>query len=478
MSEKTAKHTTWHVDGARDDSNLMVHPSDGEAWKHIDQEYPEFAKEKRNIRLSLATNGFTPFHMTSASYSCWPAVFIIPYNLPPHMCMKENNILLSLVIPEPEHPGKNLNVFFQPLIDELLLLFEEGVMTYDSNLKQNFKLHALLLWTIHDFLAYGMVACWSTHGRLACPCCYGDTKSFLLRHGRKPCWFDCHRRFLPPNHEFRKSLKGFRINSRESNGPPKHLTGDEVYAQMQGLVPDETGKSTYEGFGKTHNWLAVSGLWQLPYFSKLLVRHNIDVMHNEKNFAEALFNTCLDIPGKTKDNVKARLDMMEICDRPTLKLSKKPNGQWQKPRANFCVSKDDKMKILKWFGDLKLPDQFAANLRRYVNLVQCRLIGLKSHDFHIMMERLLPVALRGFIPEKEWKVVAELSYFYRQLCAKELDPQCMRKLEEQIPILLCKLENMFPPGFFNVMQNLIVHLPYEARVGGPVSYRWMYSIER
>ncbi|CAN6275904.1 unnamed protein product [Urochloa humidicola] len=54
----------------------------------------------------------------------------------------------------------------------------------------------------------------------------------------------------------------------------------------------------------------------------------------------------------------------------------------------------------------------------------------------------------------------------------------MRKLEKEIPILLCKLEKIFPPGFFNVMQHLIVHLPYEARVGGPVAFRWMYQHER
>ena len=94
------------------------------------------------------------------------------------------------------------------------------------------------------------------------------------------------------------------------------------------------------------------------------------------------------------------------------------------------------------------------------------------------MERLLPVALRGFIPEPEWKVITELSFFYRQLCAKEIAPKRMRELEEEVPILLCKLEKMFPPGFFNVMQYLLVHLPYEARVGGPVAYRWMYIFER
>jgi lipoprotein NlpI len=54
----------------------------------------------------------------------------------------------------------------------------------------------------------------------------------------------------------------------------------------------------------------------------------------------------------------------------------------------------------------------------------------------------------------------------------------MEQLEKEAPVLLCKLEKIFPPGFFNPMQHLFIHLPYEAKVGGPVQYRWMFHIER
>jgi hypothetical protein len=54
----------------------------------------------------------------------------------------------------------------------------------------------------------------------------------------------------------------------------------------------------------------------------------------------------------------------------------------------------------------------------------------------------------------------------------------MEKLEKEILVLLCKLEKIFPPGWFNLMQHLLIHLPYEAKVGGPVQYRWIYPFER
>ena len=57
----------------------------------------------------------------------------------------------------------------------------------------------------------------------------------------------------------------------------------------------------------------------------LLLPHNIDMMHSEKNVAEVLFGTIMDIAEKTKDNVKARVDQVTLCDRP--KLDMRPPGQ-------------------------------------------------------------------------------------------------------------------------------------------------------
>ena len=107
-----------------------------------------------------------------------------------------------------------------------------------------------------------------------------------------------------------------------------------------------------------------------------------------------------------------------------------------------------------------------------------RINGMKSHDFHIFIERLLPVMMRGFVKDDIWETLAELSYFFRVLCAKEVDCAQICQLEASIPVILCKLEKIFPPGFFNSMEHLLVHLPYQVRVGGPIKYTWMYGVER
>lgn len=159
-------------------------------------------------------------------------------------------------------------------------------------------------------------------------------------------------------------------------------------------------------------------------------------------------------------------------------VHKHATGHWEKPRADFCLTRTERKEILEWFQNLKFPDGYAANLRRGVNLKNLRINGLKSHDYHIMIERLMPIMFRGYFPNETWEVLAELSFFYRKLCAKEIDLSEITNMEQQVHVLLCKLEKIFPPGFFNPMEHLIIHLPYEARVGGPVQFRWMYQVER
>ena len=124
----------------------MRHPSDSPAWKHLDNLYPEFGSEIRNVRLGLASDGFNPFGKMRQDHTTWPVVLSV-YNLPPWMCMKQPNLLLSLLIPGPRSPGKEIDVYMRPLIDELNELWEVGTPTYDAYSNQNFTMKAAVLWT-------------------------------------------------------------------------------------------------------------------------------------------------------------------------------------------------------------------------------------------------------------------------------------------------------------------------------------------
>jgi hypothetical protein len=138
MTEESAKQMTWHKNGKRYNPDKMVHTSDGEAWKHFDAIHHEKAEEARNVRVALAIDGFNPYGMSAALYTCWP-VFVIPINLPPGVCFQRQNIFVSLIIPR--HPGNKMGVYMEPLINELVRAWEEGVWAYDRATKTNFRMH-------------------------------------------------------------------------------------------------------------------------------------------------------------------------------------------------------------------------------------------------------------------------------------------------------------------------------------------------
>ena len=73
---------TWHKKGVQYNPDKMVHPSDCESSKNFDRIHRDKANEARNVRIALAIDGFNPYGMVAASYSCWP-MFVIPLNLPP-----------------------------------------------------------------------------------------------------------------------------------------------------------------------------------------------------------------------------------------------------------------------------------------------------------------------------------------------------------------------------------------------------------
>ena len=232
IDKQIACDMRWHKEKRVNDDNIIRHPADSEAWKHLDRVFPSFANDPRNIRLGLATDGFNPFGNLSNSYSIWP-VFVVPYNLPPWKCMKDPYLFMSMLIPGPKSPGINIDVYLQPLIDELNELWV-GVNAYDAHRKESFILRAALLWTINDFPAYGMLSGWSVNGYNACPVCMNETSSHYLTHSRKVCYMG-HRRFLPSSNQWRRDKKNFdgKVDIREPIAPK---SGHEILLDVDSTI--------------------------------------------------------------------------------------------------------------------------------------------------------------------------------------------------------------------------------------------------
>jgi hypothetical protein len=208
-----------------------------------------------------------------------------------------------------------------------------GVEAYDYYKKQKFNLRALYLWSVHDFKAYNIFAGWSIHGELTCPICGSNTYCFHLTHGGKISYFDCDIHWLSHKHKFIQEQNAFLKDTIVTKGPPKHLSGEQIVDMLYKLMPDPERPGYFEGYRETHNWTHKYALWEISYMSALILMHNIDVMYQEHNMGESIISTCTGFPGKTKDNMKARQDLAELCNCPSLEL--KVNGG--KPRTSFCL---------------------------------------------------------------------------------------------------------------------------------------------
>ncbi|RHN45055.1 hypothetical protein MtrunA17_Chr7g0226101 [Medicago truncatula] len=390
MSSEVAESMRWHHKGRLNDGSLR-HPADSLAWKDFAERYPMFSSDARNVRLGLASDGFNPFKTMSINHSTWP-VILIPYNLPPWMCMKQSFFMLSLLIPGPKGPGNNVDVYLQPLIEELQDLWANGIETFDAYKRETFQLRAAITWTINDFPAYANLSGWSTKGQYACPCCGIETTSRWLKHGGKFCYM-CHRRWLAPKHKWRLNSKDFD-GTRELRKPPRRLHGDAILSQINECLEEGLEDGAQPCKKK-------SIFFTLPYWKYNVLHHNLDVMHIEKNVCDNIIGTLLNQEGKSKDNYKARADLVDMGIRSMLHPQPSPNSSTMRlPRACYQMTNKEKDAFLSILKNVKCPDECSSSIPRCVQVKQRKIFGLKSYDCHVLMQVLLPIALRGSLSDK------------------------------------------------------------------------------
>ncbi|GKF32693.1 hypothetical protein Tco_0102491 [Tanacetum coccineum] len=160
----------------------------------------------------------------------------------------------------------------------------------------------------------------------------------------------------------------------------------------------------------------LSLFYKLPYWSSLPLKHNLDVMHIEKNVLESLLGTLL-MNDKSKDTNKARQDLEELKIRSKLWLSKKGNRKFIKPYPKYSFPPEKRQFFYEFIKGVKLPDGFGSNFKPKVTDNDNNIIGMKSHDCHIMMQRLLSVEAQAYLDLNIATPTIELCSFFKQICA-------------------------------------------------------------
>nr|AAX95947.1 transposon protein, putative, CACTA, En/Spm sub-class [Oryza sativa Japonica Group]ABA93088.1 transposon protein, putative, CACTA, En/Spm sub-class [Oryza sativa Japonica Group] len=276
----------------------------------------------------------------------------------------------------PRQPGNDIDVFLEPVIDDLEILWKEGVETWDAHGQENFKLRVLLFCTINDYPALGNLSGQTIKGKKACSDCKEHTRSRWLKKSRKMVYMG-HLRWLPLCHTFRRKKKIFN-GKRELQPAPKDLSGDEVHNMVKDISNE---------FGKKRK---------------------------QKNVCESLVGLMLNIPGKTKDGLNARLDLQDMNIRSELQ-------------------------------------------------------SIRDAE---------TVAIRGILPPKVRYTIQRLCAFFNAIGQKVIDPEDLDGLQTDIMNTLCHLEMFFPLSFFDIMVHLPVHLVKQTKLCGPAFLREMWPFER
>ena len=113
--------------------------------------------------------------------------------------------------------------------------------------------------------------------------------------------------------------------------------------------------------------------------------------------------------GKAKDTPEAREDQQLLKDPKNLHPMRTDKGRLRP--ASYVLTKEEKEIFFEVLSSMKVPSGFSSNIKGIINMAEKKFQNLKSHDCHVLMTQLLPVALRGLLPENVRVSIVQLCAF-------------------------------------------------------------------
>src|SRR3954451_5911086 len=150
-------------------------------------------------------------------------------------------------------------------------------------------------------------------------------------------------------------------------------------------------------------------------------------MHVTKNLRVNLLSF-LGVYGKTKDTLEARQDQQRVKDPKSLHPMKTDKGCLSP--ASYTLTKEEKEIFFEVVRNMKVPSGFSSNIKGIINMAEKKFQNLKSHDCHVLMTQLLPIALRGLLPENVRVPIVKLCAFLNAISQKVINPDILPRLQK------------------------------------------------
>jgi hypothetical protein len=225
LNPKEAALMTWWDDERKVVDDKIGHPIDGTQWQCFDDKHKEFSADLKNVWFVLSTDGMNPFNERSSDHSTWPMILTM-YNIPTWLCHKRKYLLLTIFSSGPKQVGIDIDVFLEPLMQEMERLWRHGELMYDAFRKKDFICRAMIFVTTNDYLALFALPR-QIKGKMGCLVCLDGTTWVYLDASKKTVYLR-YRRFLKTNHKYHSKMC-FRYydNTSENEPPPeRHKTGN------------------------------------------------------------------------------------------------------------------------------------------------------------------------------------------------------------------------------------------------------------
>nr|ABA98507.1 transposon protein, putative, CACTA, En/Spm sub-class [Oryza sativa Japonica Group] len=166
------------------------------------------------------------------------------------------------------------------------------------------------------------------------------------------------------------------------------------------------------------------------------------------------------------DTLEAHSDLKHMEQRDDLHLEPKEKGSHYLSPASYTLSKAQKESMFECLKSIKVPSRYSTNIKRIISTKEKKFTNLKSHDCHVLMTQLLPVVIRGILPDNVRATITKLCAFMNAISQKVIDPDRLEALQNDVVQCLVSFELIFPPSFFNIMTHQLVTLSKRSRYMG------------
>jgi hypothetical protein len=198
-------------------------------------------------------------------------------------------------------------------------------------------------------------------------------------------------------------------------------------------------------------------------------------MHVTKNVFDNIIGTLLDMPRKMKDRLKSCNDLVQFSLRPELYPKLRPNGKHYLPPASYSLTVEKKKAFYQCLRWVRVPTGFSSNLGKLVSVKDLSMFDYNSHDCHVMMMVFLTITIRAIKPMHIKVLITCLCYLFNTVLQKVIGRKELDNLKAYMIETMCILEMCFPHSFFDMQEQLMIHLVDQIITFSPLYLHSMFS---